>query len=308
VRRRRETWRVDAINSLLGLTDNGHYGHDWALARYCTLALPRVVSGKIQHGWAPDLPHYVQPVPFRGNWLPPLTWSRRFANEATKRFGTAMPIGAPFLYLLAIWRRKWSLISNPERAEPERGALFYPLHAWEGGDVEGSHERLAHTVERELGADTTICLYYYDYERAACRGAYEDRGLRTIRHASSRTDPVHLDNQLRTLLTHRSVYSNHASTALLYGAVLGREVGIVGPSFRVKQSQGEPVLTSRGQQVEALLRSGLAGDDARSVGQEELGWECMIEPERLVSTLGWDWRHQALLHAVAARRALRVAP
>jgi hypothetical protein len=79
----------------------------------------------------------------------------------------------------------------------------------------------------------TVCLYWNEFKNPAIRHVYERGGCRVITHglrgfAYRGTDVFFLHKQLQELRSHERVVSNRLSSAILYGASVGCDVGVYG--------------------------------------------------------------------------------
>lgn len=283
-RRSRETLFVDYTNSALKLHENAYYGHDWAFADYLGVARPRVIAGKVQHGWDWELPDTCRPVTTRRQTLRPLVWSSRLERQARARYGCGLAVGAPFLYLAHSAKRP---SDTDFRREGEGRILYYPYHSWELDDWRVSAPGIAEFLSREFGSRVTVCLYYHDARDPQTTSAFREMGMEVIQHGKSKTDPSHLRNQLNALCSHKTVMSNSASTALMYAAFLGKEVGVVGPAAPIGHGSQVP-RSPEARYVARRLRAGVSGREARALAEIELGADRVLPSHRLRNILGWS--------------------
>ena len=135
-------------------------------------------------------------------------------------------IGAPWAYLLTEFE-------PPPPAAEREGTIYYPFHTWDHGEIEGDHSGLIDTIRDTEPGPVTVCLYWIEYDIPEVRHAYEEAGFRVICHGrrgwlKSGTDPQFLYNQHAELARHRRVASNRLTSAILYGASMGCEVGVYG--------------------------------------------------------------------------------
>lgn len=263
---------------------NVFYGHAEVLGRYCGLPTPDPIWGYLQHGWNLHdgfaVGHHFVPG------MPKLVWS-----ESVRRRGWSLGlrdyvvIGSPWAYLLAMQA------DSPPEGE---GTIVYPFHGWEGQQIVGDHASYADEVRAVEGdVPLTMCLYWNDYERPEIRKIYADKGFRVITHGPrghlyAGGDADFLDKQLAELRAHRRVVSNRLGSALLYGASLGREIGVYGDPMVLENDHAVLGGMERQQQLFPQLHSARVGAaDAEQVARDELGLGHLLTPAALRATLGW---------------------
>jgi hypothetical protein len=255
--------------------DNHFYGHNRALARYAGLEHARI-RGHLQHGWSTG--HGFGARVRQVSWLPLLGWGNRTCDEARAAgLRNVTLIGAPFVYLA----------STIDRNRPKpRGTVVYPFHGTDRQRLTGSHARLAAEIaEREQGP-VTVCLYWADRSPDAV-AAYEAHGFTVTSHGR-REDPGFLERQLDLLRRHDRIVTNRVGSALWYGAHLGLEAEIYGPTFGIAPLEDVDHLLRRFARSEwpELHRGPVDGDRAAELADVELGAERRRAPEELADLLG----------------------
>ncbi|OFE14584.1 hypothetical protein BA895_09505 [Humibacillus sp. DSM 29435] len=268
---------------------NHFYGHAHIMARYVGLAEPPRIWGYLQHGWNMHDGFAVGTVFAEG--YPKFVWS-----QACSRRGWAaglrdyMVVGSPWLYLLELERQREWLAAAP----PRLGTIVYPFHGWEGQQVVGSHAAYVEQVRATEGdVPITVCLHWNEYDNPKVRREYEDAGVRVITHGQrgylwQDTDVAFLYRQLHEIRSHRRVVSNRMSSAILYAASAGADVGIYGDPMELEADHavlggvGKPRrLWPRLHQVEAPR------DHASDVALTELGAGTVLLPEEVIDAFGW---------------------
>jgi hypothetical protein len=283
--------------------DNRFYGHNAALAAYVGVAgAPPVIRGHVQHGWM--LGTGVLAVGREVPWLPKLVWSaQNVAAARAEGHRHVEPMGAPFLYLL----EAMGVDTHSDRDGV--GTLVYPHHSWEGDHLDAEHDRYVAEISEREGDTTTICLYWREYEDPKVRARYERAGFPVVCHGR-REDPGFLRRVVAAMTEHRRVVSNRVGSALWYAAALGRDVEVYGPVFVSQETEAEALAFDREARTRwsGLYDGGIAGADAVAIGRAELGAENVMEPDELVSFLGWDrprWQGAVLRAAVHAEHRAR---
>ncbi|HEX7131043.1 MAG TPA: hypothetical protein VF228_00625 [Iamia sp.] len=289
------------------LTDS-FYGHRTILARWCGRPDGLAMWAHLQHGWNAAAGFGTKYVEGMGNTqtldrrLPVLVWNERNRAACEEAGLTDVHVvGAPFAYLDRI------LDTGPHPAG--EGTIAYPLHSGHGRPgSRGEAEYTAALLEREDGP-VTVCLYWREEALAEVRSVYADAGFSVVCHGG-REDPYFLHRQREALLAHRRVVTNRVSTALWYGALLGREIEVYGPQFASDHEAREAWWSEREHQWWPEVHAGpVAGAEAVAMGRDELGADHLREPEELAALLGWSgWRRPlttVLGAAGTARRALR---
>ncbi|NNG40185.1 hypothetical protein HJ588_13010 [Flexivirga sp. ID2601S] len=263
---------------------NVFYGHAAILARYCGLSDPGPIQGYLQHGWnfhdGFAVGHEFVPG------TPKFVWS-----ETVRRRGWSLGlrdyyvVGAPWAYLVAM---------QEDPPPPGDGTIVYPFHGWEGQQIIGDHAAYADEVRAMEGdVPLTMCLYWNDYDKPEVRKVYADKGFRVITHGRRGHmyiggDTDFLDNQLLELRRHRRVVSNRLGSALLYGASLGREIGVYGDPMVLRNDHAVLGGMARQQRLfPQLHRAQVDPGVAAGVVRAELGTELLLPPGALAARLGW---------------------
>jgi len=269
---------------------NDWYGHVRLLARYAGVPAgpprPRL-WGYLQHGWnvyngfgartplMPGVPKLVwSPAPRRRGWQ---------LGERDFRI-----IGAPWAYLL---RMEPDLGVVPDAVR--RGTIFYPFHGFEKQSVFGDHRRLAAEVAAAEDGPVTVCLYWLDHRVAEIRRAYDERGFRIITHGyrGDRYTPGDIDflrRQLVELRAHRRVVSNRLSTALLYGASVGCDVGVYGEEMLIEDEHPAYGGNDRIRRLWPEMHDPrIPTATSHAVARHELGLDHVATPEEIRDICGW---------------------
>lgn len=268
---------------------NHFYGHAHIMARYVGLDHPPRIWGYLQHGWNMHDGFAVGTVFAPG--YPKFVWS-----EACVRRGWAsglrnyMVVGAPWLYLLELERqREWL-----ETAPPRRGTIVYPFHGWEGQAVIGSHlDYLDEVRQTEGDVPITVCLYWNEYDDPKVRRQYEDAGVRVITHGQrgylwQDTEPAFLYRQLHEMRNHARVVSNRLSSAVIYAAAAGVEVGVYGDPMELESDHA--ILGGVGKprrMFPQMQQVRVPPHDAAVVAAVELGRDFMLGPQEVIDVFGW---------------------
>lgn len=268
---------------------NYFYGHAHLLARYVGLPdwrQPPRIWGYLQHGW--NVHHGFDPRAELVPGVPKLVWSEGpVAKGHELGLRDYHVVGAPWSYLLAMYP------ADDKDDGSRQGTIVYPFHGWEQQPVTGDHHRLAQTIKEHESGPVTVCLYWLEYQAAEVRRSYERAGFRVITHGTrgrGRHDSnVHfLYRQLRELRRHRRVVSNRLSTAVLYGASVGCEVGVYGDPMDLAADEIVPGGAERIRSDWAELHGHTVPTDvAAKVARQELGLDHRHDPGRLAELFGW---------------------
>ncbi len=278
--------------------DNHFYGHAQILRRYCSVAAPLPVPGRLQHGWmpGPGMSERLLDEP----WLK-LVWSRRNLRQCWAAGARDVaPIGAPFLSL------------PPARAAdpPPRSLLVYPFHGWEKEKVFGDMAAYAKAIgelEAEGFGPVTVCLYWVEYEDATIRQIFEGRGWSVITNGHRDGNPDFLVRQREALLSSAYVTSNRVCTAAFYALAAGRRFFLYGPSMGLSATDdptGEGFGRWQAEAFPALTWEGFGDRLHQDIGLEELGAEYVLAPEAMRALFGWTPLGLPRALAPVARRAL----
>jgi hypothetical protein len=269
---------------------NDWYAHARLLGRYAGLpdtGAPVRIWGYLQHGWNVH-DGFGARTPITPG-LPRLIWSDSVRRRGWATGGTRYEvIGAPWAYLL---RMEPDLGAVPE---PERtGTIFYPFHAFDTQAVVGDHRHLADEVRSTESGPATVCLYWIEFQNASIRRHYERRGFRVISHGfrGSRNwagDADFLSRQLAELRRHRRVASNRLSTAILYGASVGCDVGVYGNPMTIENDHPVYGGVRRIRDLWPEMHDvAVPADVARLFSTVELGLDHVVSPTELAQICGW---------------------
>ncbi len=270
---------------------NHFYGHAHIMSRYVGLAQPPRIWGYLQHGWNMHDGFAVGTVFAAG--YPKYVWS-----QACVRRGHAaglrdyQVVAAPWLYLLELEKqREW--LASPA-AEQREGTIVYPFHGWEGQQIVGDHQRFIDEIrEAEGDVPITMCLYWNEYENPKVRAEYEEAGVRVITHGRrgylwKDTEPAFLYRQLEEMRRHKRVVSNRMSSAIMYGATAGNEVGVYGDPMALELDHA--ILGGVGKPRRMwpeMHQFAVPHGYAMGVATSELGIEEMLTPEEILDVFGW---------------------
>ncbi|HSU75012.1 MAG TPA: hypothetical protein VLI66_08720 [Terrabacter sp.] len=268
---------------------NHFYGHAHIMARYVGLEHPPRIWGYLQHGWNMHDGFAVGTV-FTPQY-PKLVWS-----EACARRGWAaglrnyMVVAAPWLYLLELERQKEWLATAP----PRTGTIVYPFHGWEGQQVLGSHtEYIEEVKEAEGDVPITVCLHWNEFDNPKVRRQYEDAGVRVVTHGQrgylwQDTDVAFLYRQLHEMRQHKRVVSNRMSSAILYAASAGVEVGIYGDPMALESDHAVLGGVGKPRRIwPEMHQFSVPMDYAAQVANRELGADELLSPAEVIDAFGW---------------------
>jgi hypothetical protein len=291
---------------------NAYYGHNAILARYAGLARPRPMYGYLLHGWHPWFPWMPDTKVIRDSvppGVPVLAWSHRDRDHLEAGgVRSVRVIGAPFLYLLEM-----EGTPDPPR---DRSLIVFPFHEVEAGGNDQSWEDYADYLEGLAYDRVTVCVYPTDYDDHELRAVFTRRGFATVTNGT-RDDPRFLYNLRAAVGSHTDVTSNRISTALVYGAAMGRRAFLGGPVPGVTVQQTAGPMVGEAGRAEEFQREhfrefvdGVEADRARALARSLLGGDALLEPAELRNAVGWSGGRQVaargLAVAAAARRRVSV--
>lgn len=283
-------------------TANHYYGHAHVFADYVDIPFPPMIWGYLQHGWNIHDGFAVGTSFVPGT--PLFIWS-----DAVLRRGWAMGrrnyavVGAAWNYVLEVAKRGPLTETLPDWQPPtpgwqppaeREGTIFYPFHGWEGQEVVGDHSRMLATL-REVEGDVplTVCLYWTEHKNPAIRRVYEEGGCRVITHgmrgfAFKGTERHFLYKQYAELVSHRRVVSNRLSSAILYGASVGCDVGVYGdPMVLADEHSIYGGIERQHRNWPELHQEFVPRDFAQQVAHDELGLRHTREPAEIMELFRW---------------------
>ena len=278
------------------MPENDWYGHKLVLANYCGLDRPPPIFGSVPHGWGPDLPASRR----RLAMAPLFVWNDRHLQQSTRNgVRNARCVGAPFTYLV---RALWPTGDYPSG----QGTLVFPSHSSEGRMETWDVHALVDRVEAECEPPFSVSVFYQE-ATARRTDAYREAGWRVVTFGA-RSEPGFLWALAREVARNGAVVGNVMQTGILYGALLGRSVRVMGPTADWIEGKGNPWnIRSTPSVWPRLHGEGLVGADARSLGQFELGWEAGVTPDALREELGWSsWPRRTGARLVAGLQDLRL--
>ena len=269
-------------------TANHYYGHAHLFAEYAGIPFPVMLDGYLQHGWNLHDGFAVGTGFIPGAKL--FVWS-----ESVERRGWAMGrrnyhvIGSAWAYLLEMERRQPTVV----RPETRAGAIFYPFHGWEGQEVTGDHRTMLRRLQEVETGPITVCLYWVEFANAEIRAVYEEAGCRVITHgqrgfAYQGTDAKFLRKQYAELVAHERVVSNRLSSAILYGASVGCEVGVYGDPMVLHGE--DPVYGGVERQQRnwpELHQEQVPRDAVEPLAEAELGVRHVRRPAEIIDLFSW---------------------
>ena len=214
---------------------NHFYGHAHIMGRYVGADYAPRIWGYLQHGWNMHDGFAVGTVFAPG--YPKFVWSHACARRGwAAGMRDFMVVGSPWLYLLRLEKQEEWLAAEPARI----GTIVYPFHGWEGQQVLGSHARYLDQIRATEGdVPITVCLHWNEFDNDKVREEYESAGVRVITHGQrgylwKGTEQAFLYRQLDEMRHHRRVVSNRLSSAILYAASAGLEVGVYGDPMHLE--------------------------------------------------------------------------
>lgn len=275
---------------------NHFYGHTAALAAYAGLNRPRHVSGLIQHGWTT-----VPPIPVNFGDFPHVekdgrrtlfVWSHSSrAWDPARSPRASFALGSPWAYLVSTGAAHSRQTAGQHGQHSQHsqhgqgsGVLIMPLHSTRIVQVRGDQASLARAYLRTEGP-STVCLHHDDIHKPDIVGSWLDAGHRVVT-AGPRHDPDFLSRILALVLASERVVANRLMTPVLYAASLGREVGVYGDPLSISGAEihsQDAIRTLWPELHGRSLDRGVTTDLARV----ELGFQHLLEPAALRSTLGW---------------------
>jgi len=193
-------------------------------------------------------------------------------------------IGAPFAYLVAAGE---SVANNPLASGARgsgTGTLAMPHHSADGLVPDHAAAQFIGLVEDNCLGPYTVSVYYQDLKQPYV-DIYRARGWRIVSFGA-RTNPRFLSDLHAELLGHEQVVSDGIQTGLVYGALLGKRIRVLGGSAHLSDPLGLDWL--RVQEFWPQIHAdGLQPDEARDFGRFELGADHLLEPVELRQALGW---------------------
>jgi hypothetical protein len=266
------------------MPENNWYGHTFVLARYCGMrSLTPPIFGSVPHGWRLD---YTTTSPGTLSSAPLLVWNDRHAEAATAvGVQHVVKIGAPFVYAAH------SLVKEIGPVSPAgRGTLFMPGHSVRQILTNKDHRQLITEVEATEEGPFSVALFYIDLARDEVRHPYEEAGWRVVSFGR-RDQDLYLYRIITEMLHHQTLISDDLSTAIWYGAHLGRRVRIVDPGRRdLTKAQASTHALAR-DLWPRLFDAGAEGEEAIDLADAELGASSMLPASELTNALGWStWR------------------
>lgn len=287
---------------------NHFYGHTAALAAYAGLPRPRHVAGLVQHGWTTVAPIPVNfgdfPDVEKGGRRKLFVWSHGSrAWDPARSPRASFALGSPWAYLVSTEQARQQVEKHSHRTDRRAGSdrldgpggrsshpggtLIMPLHSTRIVQVRGDQGSLARAYLRTEGP-STVCLHFEDIHKPDIVGSWLDAGHRVVT-AGPRHDPDFLARVLALVLAAERVVANRLMTPVLYAASLGRDVAVYGDPLSISGAEihGQDAIRSlwpelHGPSLERAVTTALA--------RTELGFQHLLGPVELRSTLGWTSR------------------
>jgi hypothetical protein len=260
---------------------NHYYGHSAALALHAHVGSVRHINGLVQHGWTVASPSLFQFADFaklpRGAHR--FVWSHeaRGWGPDTDGFDT-FPIGAPFLYLSALFAGA-PLIRRDT-------SVVFPVHDTRIVKIANDDEGFAREVAEREGP-AIICLHPEDLDNPDRYRRWTRFG-HTVVSAGARRDPQFLGRILGLVRSAKRVVSNQLSTAVVYAAAEGTETAIYGPTAS-NGALGSSIQT-RTRELWPEFHEASSVAARQSIAFAELGRSHLLDAAELRAVLGWDRR------------------
>jgi hypothetical protein len=271
--------------SLLQLSAQGEnrlYGHLSILSKYCGVVGPVWLNGYLQHGWngCDGFSNYAGHRRLSKKYI----WSHRALVDLFARGGkNAVVIGSPWLYNL---KSNSKLHSNP--SSNSSNIIAYPLHAQPWAPKNYLHSEYASFLKEKYG-EITISLHWTDFSNFEILNSYKSLGHRPITYGVGTPwingfDDNFLNRQLSQLESHGKIVTNAMQTSVLYAMSLGLQVEFGGPASWKKKNDEVGTYGDYGQDYwrEKVLTQ------PEKTWKTELGFDELLLPKELMTTLGWN--------------------
>ncbi len=271
--------------SLLQLNAQGEnrlYGHVSILSKYCGITESVWLNGYLQHGWngCDGFSNYAGHKRLSKKYI----WSKRALDDLVSRGGgNAYVIGSPWLYNL---KQRNRLQTNP--VSNSKKVIAYPLHAQPWAPKNYLHSEYASYLKDNYG-EITISLHWTDYSNFEILNTYKSLGHDPITYGVGTPwikgfDDHFLDNQLSQLENHGKIVTNAMQTSVLYAMSLGLQVEFGGPASWKKKIDEVGTYGDYGQDYwrEKVLTQ------PEKTWKTELGFDELLSPKELMTTLGWN--------------------
>ena len=271
--------------SLLQLSAQGEnrlYGHLSILSEYCGITEPVWLNGYLQHGWngCDGFSNYTGHKRLSKKYI----WSKRALDDLVSRGGkNAYVIGSPWLYNL---KQRNKLEAKP--VSNSKKIIAYPLHAQPWAPKNYLHSEYASYLKETYG-EITISLHWSEYSNFEILNAYKSLGHTPITYGVGTPwikgfDYNFLNNQLSQLENHGKIVTNAMQTSVLYAMSLGLQVEFGGPASWKKKIDEVGTYGDYGQDHwrEKVL------SQPEKTWKTELGFDELLSPKDLMTTLGWN--------------------
>ena len=262
--------------------ENRLYGHLSILSKYCGVAEPVWLNGYLQHGWngCDGFSNYAGHKRLSRKYI----WSHRALVDLFARGGkNAVVIDSPWLYNL---KSNNKLHSNP--SSNSSNIIAYPLHAQPWAPKDYLHSEYASFLKEKYGG-ITVSLHWTDYSNFEILNAYKSLGHTPITYGVGTPwikgfDNNFLNNQLSQLENHGKIVTNAMQTSVLYAMSLGLQVEFGGPASWKKKNDEVGTYGDYGQDYwrEKVI------NHPENTWKTELGFEELLAPKELMTTLGWN--------------------
>ena len=135
--------------------DNDYYGHRYIFSKYCNTKNINCFAS-IQHGiLTPPQEKNLGKRAFI--FAPFLTWNRRVEiNSIKKKIPSVLSVGAPFLYLHKLNKKKY---------KKAKGTLVFPSKSTHNKSRSINNELLIKETEKSFKGPYSICVYYLDLNK-----------------------------------------------------------------------------------------------------------------------------------------------
>ena len=270
--------------------DNNWYGHRYIFSKYCNCE-DKNAFATIQHGYASD--ETIEKEFFSPNFkfAKYLCWTPNIKKIFEKKnFYNVITIGAPFIYLCEMLKKK--------KINKLNKIIFFPNHTVSGNckgksKYSSYNEKIVKKIKKLAPVNAiTVCLYYKDYTEKNIN-FYAKKGFRVIKGAE-RQNVKSLYKIYNEIRGHSIVVTTNVSSSLFYGMYLKKKTKVLMLNYKKKyhffylSKIDKNLLNFFYKKYNKLFKSYLTASESYKLGSTYLGKKYLKTRKELKKILGWD--------------------
>ena len=263
--------------------------------KYCRTFLPYKINGEMQHGWSvyngigPNNPDLIE---FFDKSKDTTCGINGIYQEAKNGLNNTIGIGAPFLYLLDIYK-------HTTKPKP-KSLILFPLHSCESDnfiEIESVYEKYIEDINKIKSHFGTVAvsLYHNEFRNHYIVDLFNRQSISTVCMGERDNNPKFLENFIDIVKNFEYVSSESWSSAIFYSLAMKRKTFIYGESMwysndehNVGKQNIKKIENRYRNKYPQILWENFDHKSHYKIGNEELGLNYKKSLQELRSLFGWN--------------------